>query len=546
MLVSSLLIVIMDNTILNVALRTIQDDLSATQAQMQWATDSYMVVFAGLLIASGVLGDRIGRRLMLLIGMVMFGIGSTACAFAHTPVELIVCRALLGVGAAAVQPQTLSIIQNTFPPHERAKAIGAWSGASGIAIALGPIVGGALIKYFWWGSVFLVNVPVTIAGFIGILLLVPESRDPRPGRFDLVGAVLSVLAMLLLVYGVIEGGNSGHWLRWNTGGMIAAGLLFGAVFIRYEQSIGDPMIDTALFRNRFFSSGVAVIALIFFAITGATFYLSYYLQAVRGYTPLATGVALIAVAAGMMVTSMTAAALTRRAGANVVAGTGLMLFAVSMIAFIFATTTMPLWVLEIQITLAGMGLGLTLTPATEAIMAAVPDHRAGSGAGANNTMRQLASALGVAVLGSVLQLTFHHQFDTERPVQLAAALDRPMAATTQLPESAQVGPEVKPESADSITDALGFANRSIIVLQDRARQTAAQPISEDTRNQQQARARTLIEQFTTEADHAFVDGIRVASVLAAIGGLIGAAVAFGFLPRRRTVPTTPIRVLETA
>ncbi|MBV9594338.1 MAG: MFS transporter, partial [Actinobacteria bacterium] len=186
-LVVCLLVVILDNTILNVALKTIQSDLGASQSQMQWAVDSYALVFAGLLITAGVLGDRLGRKKVLLFGMLAFGATSALCSFANSSTELILFRSLMGIGAAAVQPQTLSIIQNVFEPRERGKAIGIWAGASGMAIALGPIAGGALLKYFWWGSIFLINVPIVVVGVIAIFFLVPDSRDPRPGRLAPLG-----------------------------------------------------------------------------------------------------------------------------------------------------------------------------------------------------------------------------------------------------------------------------------------------------------------------------------------------------------------------
>ena len=202
-MVICLLVVILDNTILNVALRTIQDDLSASQSEMQWAVDSCALVFAGLLIVWGVTGDRVGRKRILLLGTVLFGVTSALCSFAQSPTELIVYRALMGIGVAAVQPQTLSVIQNVFEPAERPKAIGIWAAFSGLAIAIGPIAGGALIKFFWWGSVFLVNVPIVIIGVALIVVLVLESRDPSPGKFDPLGTVLSMVALVVLVYGII-------------------------------------------------------------------------------------------------------------------------------------------------------------------------------------------------------------------------------------------------------------------------------------------------------------------------------------------------------
>ena len=217
---------------------------------MQWAVDSYALVFAGLLITWGVLGDRLGRKKVLIVGLAIFGAMSAVCSFADSAGELIAFRALMGIGAAAVQPQTLSIIQNVFEPRERPKAIGIWAGASGMAIALGPITGGLLLRYFWWGSIFLVNVPIVIVAIIAIFVLVPDSKDPHPGRLDPFGVLLSIVSLVVLVYGVIQGGNNNDWLAWNTSGAIVLGLVLLAVFAWTQARSTHPTIDVALFKNR--------------------------------------------------------------------------------------------------------------------------------------------------------------------------------------------------------------------------------------------------------------------------------------------------------
>ncbi|MBN9618164.1 MAG: MFS transporter, partial [Actinobacteria bacterium] len=325
-LVLCLLIVILDNTILNVALKTIQTDLNASQSQMQWAVDSYALVFAGLLITWGVLGDRLGRKRILLLGLTLFGTMSAVCSYASSPGQLILFRALMGIGAAAAQPQTLSIIQNVFEPQERPKAIGIWAGASGVAIALGPITGGILLKYFWWGSIFLVNVPIVVVAVVAIYILVPESKDPNPGRLDPFGVLLSIVALAVLVYGVIEGGNRDDWLAWNTLGAIVVGLVLLGLFIRGQARSTHPTIDVRLFRNRRFSAGAFAIGTAFFALQGSTFYLAYYLQAVRGYSPLLAGTALIAVAVAVMVAAPLSTRLSARFGPRMVTGSGLTIF----------------------------------------------------------------------------------------------------------------------------------------------------------------------------------------------------------------------------
>src|SRR4051794_6337261 len=211
-LVISLLVVVLDNTVLNVAMRAIADPahgLGASQSQLEWAINSYTLVFAGLLFTWGVLGDRAGRKRILLLGIVLFGLASLLSAYASTPTQLIWARALMGIGGAAVMPSTLSIISNVFDPRERAKAIGAWAGAVGLAVAIGPVLGGFLLEHFWWGSVFLINVPIVVVGVVLILVMVPESRDPKPGRIDVVGVALSIAGLVALVYGIIDGGEHG-------------------------------------------------------------------------------------------------------------------------------------------------------------------------------------------------------------------------------------------------------------------------------------------------------------------------------------------------
>jgi EmrB/QacA subfamily drug resistance transporter len=526
-LVICLLVVILDNTILNVALKTVQQDLDASQSQMQWAVDSYALVFAGLLITGGVLGDRLGRKKVLLFGMVAFGATSALCSFAGSPTTLIGFRALMGIGAAAVQPQTLSIIQNVFEPRERPKAIGIWAGASGMAIALGPIAGGALLKYFWWGSIFLVNVPIVIVGLVAIMAIVPESSNPRPGRLDPGGVLLSIVALVVLVYGVIEGGNTNNWVGWNTLGAILLGVVLLGVFVYSQARSTHPTIDVHLFRNRHFSAGVASIAVTFFALMGSTFYLAYFLQAVRGYTALAAGVALIAVAGAVMVASPLSARLSARYGPGAVTGGGLVIFGLTMMAYALATRTMPQWVIEIMMVGFGVGLGLVMTPATNAIMSAVPREKAGAGAAVNNTVRQVAGALGVAILGSLLAVVFRSHLGPDAPAQLAARLDQPTAVVSTMPANTQVSTYAKRDASESIGGALEYVGKATGALQERA------TLSGGPSAAQRAQAQQAIGEFVDHSKNSFMSGMRVASVVAGLFGLLGALGAFLFLPNRR-------------
>ncbi len=532
-LVLCLLVVILDNTILNVALKTIQQDLNASQSQMQWAVDSYALVFAGLLITGGVLGDRLGRKRVLIFGMAAFGTTSALCSFASSPTELILFRSLMGIGAAAVQPQTLSIIQNVFEPKERGKAIGIWAGASGMAIALGPIVGGVLLKYFWWGSVFLVNVPIVIVGLIAIFVMVPDSKDPRPGRIDPTGVVLSMVALVSLVYGVIEGGNSNDWLRWDTLGAIVLGVVLLALFVRIQARSSHPTIDVTLFKNRFFSAGAVAIGLTFFALMGATFYLAYFMQAVRGYTPLAAGVALIAVAGAVMISAPMSARLSARFGPRMVTGTGMVLFAIAMGSYGLMDAATPQWVIEVSMVVMGTGMGMTMSPATTAIMSAVPREKAGAGSAVNNTVRQVAGALGVAILGSILAVAFRGHLGDDAPAQLAARLDAPVASVSGVPNNAKVTPLVHGDTSQSIGNALEFVEQSGQALQRRSELPGAAALTPAQVAAQKSAASIEINGFVQDAKDSFVSGMHVTSFAAAGFVFVGAAVAFLFLPGRR-------------
>ena len=527
-LVLCLLIVILDNTILNVALKTIQSDLDASQSEMQWAVDSYALVFAGLLITWGVLGDRLGRKRILMTGLFLFGATSAICSFSGSSAQLIGFRALMGIGAAAVQPQTLSIIQNVFDPKERPKAIGIWAGASGIAIALGPITSGLLLKYFWWGSIFLVNVPIVVVALIAIWVLVPESKDPNPGRLDPAGVLLSIVALVVLVYGVIEGGNTNDWLAWNTAGAIAVGLVLLAAFVVTQHRSSHPTIDVSLFRNRQFSAGAFAIAMTFFALQGSTFYLAYYLQAVRGYSALRAGTALIAVAAAVMISAPLSAKLSARFGPRAVSGAGLTIFGLTLASYWFTTEHMSIAYVELLMAGMGLGMGLTMSPATNAIMNAVPRNKAGAGSAVNNTVRQVAGALGVAVLGSLVAVSFRSDFG-DTAARAAARLDQPAAVVAQLPAAQRVSPLVRADTSQSIGNALQFVGRAGEALRTRA---AAHPAAAPAPRQLQA-AHAALTGVVSRARSSFMTALNDTSVYAGIAALLGALVAFRFLPGRR-------------
>ncbi|MCF0087340.1 MULTISPECIES: MFS transporter [Streptomyces] len=411
-LMLSLLIVVLDNSILNVAIKTISTPaptgLGATQSELEWAINAYTLVFAGLLFTAGLLGDRLGRKKVLLAGLAVFGIGSALAAESGSPVQLIVFRAVMGFGAAFVMPATLAVLMNVFEREEQPKAIGIWAGGVGLAIAIGPITGGLLLDHFWWGSVFLVNVPIVVVAIGLMVWLVPDSRDPRPGRLDPVGVVLSVVGLVLLVYGIIKGGQLADFGDPKVLASSLGGLAVLVVFVVYEKRSDHPSIDVTYFRNKVFSAAMAAITLVFFALMGVTFFSVFYTQSVRGYSPLETGLLMLPLAAAQMVFAPRARLLVDRFGNRVTTTGGLVLLAAMLAAFSLLDADTPIWLLEVIFFLMGTGMAHIMTPTSVVIMQALPREKAGSASALSNTFRQVGGALGIAVLGSVLSTSYRN------------------------------------------------------------------------------------------------------------------------------------------
>lgn len=410
-LVTSLLIVVLDNTILNVALPTIQRDLAATQSELVWAVDAYILVFAALLFTWGVLGDRFGRKRILVIGLVIFGAASSVSAFAQSADHLIFSRAVMGVGGAAVLPVTLAIITVVFPPQERGRAIGTWAGAVGAAVALGPVLGGVLLENpswtSWltgnnWGSVFLVNVPVVVIGLIGILRVVPETRNPHPQALDLIGLVLSFSGLVLLVYGIIHASETNSFSAPSVWGPMLAGILIIAAFLAYEAKSLHRSFDVSLFRNRGYAVSITAVSLAFFALSGITFTLPFYLQILRGYSTLQAGLCFLPFAIGQLLVAPRSARLVAMFGERAVITSGLSLVTIALLGIGRLSTTIPLWAVLAIFFLFGLGMGSVIAPASTVMQNALPLARAGAGSAVQNTVRQVFGALGVAVISTVL------------------------------------------------------------------------------------------------------------------------------------------------
>jgi EmrB/QacA subfamily drug resistance transporter len=482
-LAMSLLIVSVDNTILNVALPTIERELDASSSELQWIVDGYLLAFAVLLLLAGSLGDRFGRKKALTVGLLIFGAGSICAALANGSTELIASRALMGVGAAAIMPTTLSILTNIFPEDERPKAIAIWAAVAGMGVAIGPTSGGWLLEHFAWSSVFLVNIPVVIVGLVAGAILIPESRDPEPKALDLPGAGLSIAGLTAIVWGLIEASERG-WTDGTVLGAFAIGSAILALFIVWERKTTHPMLDVSVFRNLRFSAASLAVGFVFFALMGVVYFLTTYLQSVMGYSALGAGVRMIPVAIGLVSATKLSVVLTEKIGTKVVVAMGLS--TVGGALFVLSTCGVDTGYGRVALALGLMGFGMSLamSPATESIMGSLPKAKAGIGSAMNDVVRELGGTLGVAVLGSVLASGYGDGMD---------------GAVAGLPAGA----------AEAASDSVGAAH-----------QVAARMGGD------------AATRLITIADQSFVDAMSTTATLAAAVALVGALIAVAFLPSR--------------
>ena len=428
----SLMVIGVDNTILNVALPTLVRDLHATTSQLQWIVDAYTLVFAGLLLSAGSLGDRYGRRKSLSAGLVIFGVGSVMSAMVGSANHLIATRALMGIGGALIMPATLSIISNVFTvPTERARAIAVWAGFSAMGIAVGPLAGGWLLQHFWWGSVFMVNIPIVILALVGGRLFVPDSKDPSPRGLDLTGAVLSILGLVTLVWAIIEAPGRGWGSSTTLAAFVVAAVFLGA-FVAWELRSDHPMLDVHFFQNPRFTAASMAVTMVFFALFGSMFLMTQYLQFVLGYTALQAGVRVGPVALVLMVAAPLSARVVERVGTKLVVAAGLAIVAVSLVILSLATATSGYPPVLASMLVMGVGMGMTMAPATESIMGSLPRAKAGVGSAVNDTTRQVGGALGVAILGSLLASAYRSSLGTSVPEVARASVGGALGVAQQL------------------------------------------------------------------------------------------------------------------
>ncbi|MFC9790647.1 MFS transporter [Rhodococcus sp. NPDC127528] len=402
----------LDTTVLVVALPTLAVDLHATTSQLQWFSTAYTLVLAGTLLPAGGVGDRVGRKRMLVAATALFGLASVACAYSRTPGELIGARAVLGLAAAVMMPMSMSVLPVMFPDkREQARALAVWVTATAIGLPLGPIVGGWLLQHYWWGSVFLINVPLVCVGLLAIVTLVPESRAAERLPFDLPGAALSSLGLLALTYGFIRAGEVG-WGDPVTLASLAAGVAVLTAFVVRQRHARYPLIDLALLRSREFTWGAALSTAVTFVMFGLFFSLPQLFQSVRGSDAFHTGLELLPLIGGLVIGTRLGAALGTRLGAGAVIGLGFVVLGGSAVLATFTSTATPYPVVACWLTLAGAGLGLVMPVAMAAAVGTLSAERSGSGSALIQALRQAGGTIGVAVLGTVLASTYRAHLDT--------------------------------------------------------------------------------------------------------------------------------------
>lgn len=444
------LLVMVDNTIVNVALPTMARDLNAGTSGLQWIVDAYTLVFAGLLLAGGYLGDRFGHRRILVTGIIGFAGVSALAALSQNLGQLIATRAGLGMFAALVFPATLAIITAVFPQgKERATAVGIWAATAGVAVAIGPVLGGWLLEHFSWASVFWVNLPFGALALAAVLLVVPDTRPEEVFRFDTVGLILSVTGLSLLIYSVIEGPHYG-WTNVRTiGGLLVAAAVLG-LFVKRQLTIAHPILDVRLFTNRYFAGAAGMISVAFFALFGFIFLITQFFQAVQGYGPLEAGLRTLPFALVMALFSPTAMLLSRRFGPQPIAVAGALLMSSGFLLVEFADAESSYWSLIVwSMSLMAAGLASVSGPCTQLIMDALSPEQAGAGAAVNDTTREVGGTLGVAVLGSVLSSVY-----TTGVLDRLLALGVPREFATAASESVMAGAEVAAHAPDGASSHL--------------------------------------------------------------------------------------------
>ena len=403
----SILIISLDNTVLNLALPSISRDLGSTSSQLQWMIDSYILVSSVLLLTMGYLGDRIGRKLLLQIGMAIFAVFSFGSAVSTSSNMLIVMRGLMGLGAAVIFPATLSSITAAFKDaKERGQAIAIWTAAFGLGSGIGPLIGGWLLNHFTWSSVFYINLPIAVMGIVGGQIFIRESKSENPRPIDIIGSVLSIIGLFSLVYGIIQAGRTG-WTNETVLISLGIAVVLIVLFVVWELKYKNSMLPIEFFKNPSFSGANFALTLVSFAMFGSFFLLSQFLQSVQGYSPLSSGVRLLPMAIALSISAGLSARIAIKFGIKLTVAIGIFITAIAFFyfAYIDAVDT-PYSLLALAMVGAAVGIGLTMSPATNSVMGSIPLGKSGIGSAMNSTTRQIGGALGVAILGSILNAIY--------------------------------------------------------------------------------------------------------------------------------------------
>ncbi|MBO1336666.1 MFS transporter [Streptomyces sp. VRA16 Mangrove soil] len=427
------LTVLLDNTVLNVAIPSLTRELHASTSDIQWVISAYSLVQSGLLLTAGSASDRYGRKKMLAAGLVLFGIGSLVAGLADSTGQLIAARAGMGVGGALLMTTTLAVVVQIFDDAERVKAIGLWATVNSLGFAVGPLLGGVMLDHFWWGAIFLINIPVAVIGLAAVLALVPESKNPQGDRPDLLGALLSTIGMTGVVYAIINGPDQG-WTSTTTLVSAGIGLVFMAAFVTWELRIPYPMLDMHFFRNQKFTGAVSGAILVAFGMGGSLFLLTQHLQFVLGYGPLEAGLRTAPLALTVVALNLTGlgARLVPRLGTPLTIAIGMTCMAAGLAAIALLGGDNYGGMLT-GLVVMGAGIALAMPAMANAIMSAIPPEKAGVGAGVNGTLAEFGNGLGVAVLGAVLNARFAALVSVS-----AASLPAALAAADSAGEKAAI------------------------------------------------------------------------------------------------------------
>jgi EmrB/QacA subfamily drug resistance transporter len=482
----TILLISLDQTVLNIALPTLVKDLHPSTSGLEWIIDSYTLTQAVLLIFSGALGDRFGRRRMFIIGSALFGGGSLGCALVHSTWPLVAMRVLTGLGATALMPATLAIIVATFEGHHRGRAIGIWAGIGGIGGAAGPILGGVLLQHFWWGSVFLINVPIAVIAILGAWFAITETKAANPNPIDPVGVVLSAAGLTALTYALIVAPNK-HWGSHVVLGSLAAALILLNAFFAWDSGRADPLIDLGLFRNAGFSAGIGAVSSMFFAMFGISFLLSQYIQFIQRATVFAVGIRFLPMALGSVIASNLSSRAAHRLGLRNTVLAGMSLVIVGLALFTTVSVSSGSVIVAVAFTCVGTGMGLSIAPASNAVVSVLPEAKVGVGSGLRSMVQWLGGSFAVAIAGTVATSHYRSQVNAAYRTTLH---------------------DVPPAQRGAVSDQIGRA-----VL-------AARRLPAD-----------LAGRVTSVTDHAFVGGLRLATLIGLVVTTLAAVAVGAYLPK---------------